>query len=159
MSALILVAVLAGTGSCKAMKKVKQILPGGGPPTVKLITKERLNVKPDGQPLGVVRVRACLLTDAKEFLAKSYEQLWQRRDLGSTKIGEEIEVELAPSSAQKIKLAAEDEQIAKAKFIGILVGYYDPEGDGWRQAVPIQHGKDHVEVVVGPRALGKAQVK
>lgn len=152
---IVLVAALVATGACATMKKV---IPGGEP-SVRLTAGQELNVKSDGGALGSLHVRAYLLKDASGFRALSYDDLWGQRkldnDAGVLDMQEDV---LTPSSEKKLTFKPKKGE--EAKFIAVLAGYAQPEGDAaWRQIVDIDGKKKSVEIVLGPRGMRPATVK
>ncbi len=152
----VVMATAMATGSCTTMKKV---IPGGEP-SVKLVAGQELNVKSDGTSLGSLHVRAYLLKDATGFRALSYEDLWGQRKLDKDAAVLDMQEDVVTSSSEK-KLSLKPKKGAEeGKFIAVLAGYAQPEGDtAWRQVMDIDSKRNTVEIVLGPKGMRPATVK
>ncbi len=152
LAVLALVALATG---CATMKKMV----GAGPPSVKLVAEESINVRADGSALGALHVRAYLLKDPASFRALSYEDLWTQRKMD--KDGAVLDVQegvLTAGGDQKLSFDAK--KVEGAMAIAILAGYAQPEGDsGWRQVVDLSSKKNSVEITLGPRGMRPAALK
>jgi type VI secretion system VasD/TssJ family lipoprotein len=150
-----IVAILLLAGACATVKKV---IPGGEP-GVKLVAGPELNVKSDGSALGTLHVRAYLLKDATGFRTLSYEDLWAGRKLDKDEAVLDMQEDVITPASDK-KLSLKPRKGEEAKFIAVLAGYAQPDGDAaWRQVVDIDGKRNTVEITLGPRGMRPATVK
>ena len=138
---------------------MKKVMPGGEP-GVKLVSGDELNVKGDGTSLGSLHVRVYLLKDATGFRALSYEDLWGQRKLDKDEVVLDMQEDVVTPASEK-KLSLKPKKAGEeGKFVAVLAGYAQPDGDtAWRQVVDIDGKRNSVEIVLGPRGMRPATVK
>lgn len=114
-------------------------------------TSSQLNMNSDNQASPAV-VRLYDLKSAETFNGLSFFDLF---DADSAKLGGDLlgkrQLEIQPGDDRVESWQAPD----GTKFLGVIVGYRDPDGNGWRAITPVAvNKKNALTLALEPRSAG-----
>ncbi|MFY9271302.1 MAG: type VI secretion system lipoprotein TssJ [Candidatus Manganitrophaceae bacterium] len=115
-----------------------------------------LNAADDGAPLPVV-VRVYQLKGKERMEGADFVSLWKEEGkILEEELLERQEVTLFPGVRTMVPLQPKEE----AAYLGIMALFRRPEGEGWRQVIPLKESKVRsVEIIVGERTVKVGKVE
>ncbi len=142
---MILFVALSGLAAC-GKKEIRLSLTGTA----------SLNAADDGAPLPVV-VRVYQLKGKERMEGADFVSLWKEEGkILEEELLERQEVTLFPGVRTMVPLQPKEE----AAYLGIMALFRRPEGEGWRQVIPLKESKVRsVEIIVGERTVKVGKVE
>ena len=109
-----------------------------------------LNLDDAGSPLPVI-VRIYQLKEKDKMEKADFVSLWKSdQDILGEDLVERKEITLLPDSSIDLKIEADLEK--GVKYIGIMVLFRRPQGDNWRQIMPVKEAKS-VKITAHERSI------